>query len=152
MYYREGSNERESEPEISPSPNAPSLVKLVHHATLFRAKVLKKENPDAWINQSFFDDEPRATLWLVSKGGIVLSKEFVETGFSADKPDRDEEYMTAAMRYGHIAIHYPGLIMPKEYVIDRIASLWVKMSNEGIEGVMIQGFLYDEAGHTMLEI
>lgn len=150
MHYREGSREREFEPEISPPPAIPTLVEIVHHALFSRADELKKENPGTRVEQEFQDDEPRAILWLVKSDGTVLWKEFVETPFSADRPERDEEYLDAVRRYQHMAIHYPGLMMTEEHVTRRITDLWTRIEVHGIPSdVVIQGFLYGADGHTM---
>ncbi len=152
MYYREGSREREFEPEISPPPIIPPLIEIVHHALFLRAEVLQKEYPGTRVEQEFQDDEPRGILWLIADDGTVIRKEFVETSFSADRPERDGEYIDAVRRFRHIAIHYPGLIMPKEHVIKRISDLLINArATELPEEVTIQGFLYAEDGRTILE-
>jgi len=145
---------KEEQAGVDRAPKAePPLVEMVHRAIFFREDALMKDNPDARIDIELQDSEPRAILWLVAPGGKVLSKEFVETAFSADKEGRDEEYIDAARRYGSIAVHYPGMLMAKEHVIRRLADLWVKIGDRNVqEKAIIKGFLYDSGGRPMLEV
>jgi hypothetical protein len=83
----------------------------------------------------------------------VLWKEFVETTYSADRSERDMEYLDAAQRYRRLAIHHPAMTVPKEHFIYRLADLWVKIKKQGVQGtVIIQGFLFDDQGRTVLEV
>lgn len=145
---------REDQSVVDRAPKAePPLVEMVHRALFFREDALMKDHPDARIDIELQDSEPRAILWLVAPDGKVLSEEFLETAYSADKEGRDEEYIEAARRYGSIAVHYPGMLIPKEHVIRRLADLWVKIRDRNVqEKVIIKGFLYDSGGRPMLEV
>jgi len=152
MLFREGSDDR-GEGEESVQRFKPSHAEVIHHALFHREESLKKDYPDARIEREFQDDEPRAILWLVSTDGSIMAKEFLETAYSIDQAGRDEEYIDAARRYGRIAIHYPGAFVDKEYVIRRLADIWVKIQAlEAQERASIQGFLYDGTGRTVLSI
>ena len=153
MYFREGNIDRDPETELGPMPARSSLVDIVHKALYHRAEVLLKENPGSRVDHTFEDNEPRGVLWLMDKDGTVLTKEFIESAFSAGKREQDIEYVDAARRYGRLAIHFPGLIIPKESVIRRISDLWVSIRDHDVqEKVSIQGFLYSNDGQTMQEI
>ena len=152
MFYREGSDDRGDGADSVPMFK-PSHVEVVHHALFHREEKLRKDHPGARVDREFQDSEPRAILWLVSEDGMVMAKEFLETAFSADQAGRDEEYIDAARRYGSVAVHYPGMFVAKEYVIQRLAGIWVKIADSEVqERVSIQGFLYDGDGRTVLEV
>ncbi len=152
MFYREGSDDRDEGVESVPQYK-PSHVEVVHRALFLREEVLKRDHPGARVDREFQDSEPRAILWLVGPNGQVMSKEFLETAFSADKAGRDEEYIDAARRYGSIAIHYPGMFVPKEYVIRRMSELWVKIRDHEVqEKVSMRGFLYGSDGRAILTV
>ncbi|MBI0583849.1 MAG: hypothetical protein ISF22_06430 [Methanomassiliicoccus sp.] len=149
MFYREESVDR-GEGEEVPRLRS-SHIEALHRALFRRVAVLQKEHPGARVEQEVQDSEPRAVLWIVAADGTILAKEFLETSFSADIPDRDGEYIDAARRYDRLAVHYPGLIMSQEYVINRISDLWVKIRDREVQRrVTIQGFLYGDDGSTIL--
>lgn len=153
MYFREGNIDRDPDAEQGPMSARSSLVDIVHKALYHRTEELLKENPGARVEHEFEDNEPRAVLWLLGKDGTVLRKEFIESVFSAGKKELDSEYIDAARRYGRLAIHYPGLIMPEGSVIKRISELWVDIQEKDVrDKVTIQGFLYSNDGRTMQEV
>jgi hypothetical protein len=151
MFFREGSGDR-GEGE-SATQLRPSLAEAVHHALFFREEILLKAHPGATADREFQDREPRAILWLLGPDGTIVTKEFLETAFSADQAGRDEEYLDAARRYGSIAIHYPAMFVPPEYVVRRLSGLWVKLRDREVqEAVSIRGFLYGSDGRAVLEL
>jgi hypothetical protein len=153
MYYREGNIDRDPDTEQGPMSARSSLVDIVHKALYHRAETLLKEHPGARVDHEFEDDEPRGVLWLLGKDGNVLTKEFIESVFSAGKRELDLEYIDAARRYGRLAIHYPGLIMPEGSVIKRISELWVGIQEQDVrDKVTIKGFRYSNDGSTMQEV
>ncbi|GEM_PF-5280798 len=152
MLFREGSEDR-GEGEETVSKFKPSHTEVVHHALYHREEELRRDHPEARVEHELQDSEPRAILWLVGADGTVLAKEFLETAFSADQAGRDDEYIDAARRYSRVAIHYPRMFVDKDYVIRRIAELWVKLADSDIqERASIRGFLYDRDGRTILEV
>ncbi len=153
MYYREGNIDRDADAEQGPMSARSSLVDIVHKALYHRTDELLKEHPGTRVEHEFEDKEPRAVLWLLGKDGTVLRKEFIESVFSAGKRELDNEYIEAARRYGRLAIHYPGLIMPEGTVIRRISELWVGIQEQDVrDKVTIQGFLYSNDGRTLQEV
>ncbi|MDW5564204.1 MAG: hypothetical protein SA339_13395 [Methanomassiliicoccus sp.] len=151
MFFMDGNEDRGDGEEVPRSKS--SHVEVVHRALFFREEALMKDHPGARAHHEFQDDEPRAILWLVGADGAVLSKEFLETAFSADREGRDDEYIEAARRYGSIAIHYPGAYVPKEHVIRRMSDLWVKIRDREVqERASITGFLYGSDGRPVMTI
>ncbi len=153
MYYREGSRDREFEPEVNPPTSRTTLVEIVHRAIFQRAKALERDRPGTRTEVEFQDDEPRAVLWIYARDGSVLWKEFVETAYSVSDPEREKEYIATAQEHQRLALHYPAMATSEEHVIERLADLWVKVKKLGVQDrVIIQGFLYDDSGRTIREI
>ena len=153
MYFREGNTDREAESELGPMSTRSSLLDTVHKALFYRAEMLEKEHPGMRVEHDFEDNEPRAVLWLLDKDGQIVQKEFIESVFSAGKPERDVEYIDAARRYGRLAIHYPGLIMQNETVIRMLSDLWINIKDTEVqERASIQGYLYSSDGRMMQPI
>lgn len=131
-------------------PTRSSLADTVHKALFYRAEMLRKEHPDMWVEHDLEDSEPRAVLWLMDKDGNVRQKEFIESVFSADKPERRAEYIDAVRRYGRLVIHYPGLIMPKETAVRMLSDLWISIRDAEVqERSFITGYLYSSDGRTI---
>lgn len=153
MFERDDDREEGPEPTVGTVPTLAHFVESVHHAAFLRANELRKEIPGARVEQTLIDNEPRAILIVIASDGSVLWKEFVETAYSADRTERNEEYIDAARAHHRLALHYPSQMITEDDLIRRISDLWVKIRQHGItEEVIIDGFLFDLSGNTVLSV
>jgi hypothetical protein len=123
-----------------------SEAEHIHRAAFTRSGQIRDEVPGAVIQEELQDQEPRAIIRIFVDGQLVRM-EFFESTFSADQQRFLEEYVQAARACGNIAVLYPGLSFPEDYVLRNVESIFLRIRAAGInEDVSVHGFLYDFEG------
>jgi hypothetical protein len=118
----------------------------VHRATYVRSGQLREEMSRAQITEELQDQEPRAIL-RVQDGGHLVRMEFIESTYTANQQQFLEEYVQAAGLCGDIAVLYPGMSFPEDYVLRMVQTIYERIKRSGVEGdISLHGFLYDFEG------
>jgi len=120
----------------------------IHVAISVRSSEIRGEMPGAAVAMELQDREPRAIL-RITRDGKLVRMEFFESAFSADQDRFLEEYVQAARACGEIAILYPALGFPEDYVLRKVVSVFESARIAGVpQEVSVHGYLYDREGRS----
>ncbi len=128
------------------TPRILSDAEHVHRALFVRSNEIRAKRPNVEISDELQDQEPRGIL-RISEAGKLIRVEFFESTFSADQLRFLEEYVQAARECGDIALMYPGLSFPEDYVIRKVEEVMDRAYSAGVkDDISVHGYLYDFDG------